>query len=162
MWDCKGCKNSCCRTKKPALNKADVVRFKDKVHDISKYVIFRDDIQGRTVVGNEFSGVLTLRNNEDGNCIFLENDLCSIYEDRPTSCKLYPYNPIFREKRNSYSLRVSKDKTCKEIMNGNSFKVKENALQWREERLEYDKIVFEWNKQKNRDLVNFLRGLICP
>jgi len=32
-----------------------------------------------------------LRTKEDGSCMFLEGGRCSIYEDRPMICKLYPY-----------------------------------------------------------------------
>lgn len=28
---------------------------------------------------------------ENGDCIYLENNLCTIYEDRPIECAMYPY-----------------------------------------------------------------------
>jgi len=28
---------------------------------------------------------------ENGDCVYLENGLCSIYEDRPYQCQIYPY-----------------------------------------------------------------------
>ena len=27
----------------------------------------------------------------DGDCIFLRNGICSVYENRPTSCRIFPY-----------------------------------------------------------------------
>jgi len=154
-FDCSGCKNSCCISKKPALNKADVLRIAKVVDDVFKYLIFRDDIQGRVVKGNKHSGVLTLRNQEDGSCIFYKNDKCTIYNNRPTSCMLYPYNPIFTEKIGGYDLKVETS-SCKELDKGHSFKYMSNALRWRKERLEYDKIVAEYNKRENRDFRDFL------
>lgn len=159
-FDCEGCKNSCCVSKKPALNKGDVVRIFKKVgKDILKYVIFRSDIKGRSVNGNNHEGVLTIRDKEDGSCIFYENGLCSIYDVRPLSCRLFPYNPIFKEGKNGYTKNVTVS-PCKEIEKGRSFKISPTDLQWRKERLEYDKIVFQWNSQKNRDLINFLKVLV--
>lgn len=32
-----------------------------------------------------------LRYKDDGTCIFLKNGLCSIYEERPSICRIYPY-----------------------------------------------------------------------
>jgi len=160
MWDCKGCKNSCCKHKKPALNKADVVRLYKKLgKDVFKHLIFRPDIQGRVVKGSENEGVLTLKSKEDGSCVFYDGELCTVYKYRPTSCKLYPYNPIFTQHDGYYTMCETTSE-CKELDKGHSFNHKNTALQWRRERLEYDKIVFDYNNKENRDFREFLVGLI--
>jgi len=160
MFDCKGCKDSCCSRKTIGLNRGDLLRINEVINDnILKYIIFREDIQGRTVKGNKYKGVLALRE-INGSCIFLKNELCSIYTNRPLSCRMYPYNPIFTEGKNGYDLKIEVDNTCKEIKKGKCFKVKQTALQWRNERLEYDKLVFKWNKKKDRNLIKFVKGLL--
>jgi Fe-S-cluster containining protein len=157
MWDCRGCKDSCCVSKRPALNRADVTRIAKEVDNVLNFIAFRGDVEGREVEGNKFNGVLSLRE-IDGHCIFYENELCKIYESRPTVCKLYPYNPCFTEKSDATIMKLSTNK-CKEIDNDHSFEYMDYALQWRNERMVYDKIVDEWNKNENKNLVDFIREL---
>lgn len=121
MWNCKDCNNSCCITKDPQLNIADVNRINDH-----ESIILSD-------------GVFRIKK-VDGACAFFKNDKCSIYNKRPLSCKMYPYNPIFHQGRKSYTINIEADKTCKEITLGHSFNVKPIALQWRKERIDHDMV----------------------
>lgn len=41
--------------------------------------------------GNFYVSGYSLRTKEDGSCVLLENNRCTIYEKRPTICRLYPY-----------------------------------------------------------------------
>lgn len=37
--------------------------------------------------------VIEIKDNQQGHCIFLEEDRCSIYEERPLQCKTFPFWP---------------------------------------------------------------------
>lgn len=41
--------------------------------------------------GNFYVSGYALKAKEDGSCIFLDNKRCTIYDKRPTICRLYPY-----------------------------------------------------------------------
>ncbi|NPE31418.1 YkgJ family cysteine cluster protein [Methanococcoides sp. SA1] len=41
--------------------------------------------------GNFYVSGYSLRTKEDGSCVLLENNRCTIYDKRPTICSLYPY-----------------------------------------------------------------------
>lgn len=41
--------------------------------------------------GNFYVSGYSLRSGENGDCIFLENNRCKIYEDRFSICRIYPY-----------------------------------------------------------------------
>jgi len=121
MFNCKGCKESCCRTQNPQLTISDVERIGNKDN-----IIFSE-------------GVFRIKR-INGACAFFKEGLCSIYNNRPLSCRLYPYNPIFRQSIKSYTLTIEVDKNCKEILCGHSFNPKPIALQWRKERIQHDRV----------------------
>ena len=41
--------------------------------------------------GCTFTFGWVLRRGEDGNCIFLENNRCRVYQNRPHICRTYPF-----------------------------------------------------------------------
>ena len=41
--------------------------------------------------GAAFTFGRVLRRGEDGNCMFLENSRCTVYQDRPHICRTYPF-----------------------------------------------------------------------
>lgn len=162
MWNCKGCKNSCCRKNIVPLSKEDVLRIIKVIPNIMYFVDFVPTEyapKGEVVKGNKYKGVLVLKH-ENGGCVFLKDNRCSIHEHRPRACRLYPFNPIFTEHKEGYSLKVNTREGCREIKKGHFFEYMPDALKWREERLEYKKIVEEWNKRKDRNLIKFIGGLI--
>ena len=42
---------------------------------------------------NQENGSIELIDNEDGHCIFLLEDRCSIYDSRPSQCRNFPFWP---------------------------------------------------------------------
>jgi Fe-S-cluster containining protein len=43
----------------------------------------------------------SIREKENGDCVFLNGKLCGIYEDRPTQCRTFPFWPeILRSEAN--------------------------------------------------------------
>lgn len=71
--NCKGC-GKCCKLSHPYL---DVEIFEDKIP--SKYLEFKK---------NSFY----MKRKENGDCIALENNLCSIYDSRPKECREFNQN----------------------------------------------------------------------
>jgi Fe-S-cluster containining protein len=91
-FKCKQCAIFCCKLGGPQLTKKDVQRIEQAGYTGEGFIIrFRD--------GSDCSSAFlgSLRSEEDGSCIFLkfnpEEDSyeCSIYDCRPTLCKLYPF-----------------------------------------------------------------------
>ena len=80
--DCTQCAN-CCRVATTQVTERDAehlasflgLRFADFLRDYTEVTAE----EGRT-----------LKRNEDG-CVFLENNLCSVYEARPQTCHLFPH-----------------------------------------------------------------------
>ena len=68
--------NKCCLETEMPLTKKDVVRIRKKGYKTDEFVIEKD-------------GELHLRNRMK-KCFFLKEGRCSIYEDRPEGCRIYP------------------------------------------------------------------------
>ncbi len=84
------CFNSCCRNKDLLLTPYDLLRLKKalKIHSdelLTSYTLYRLD------PGSGFP-VISLKMQDDSkkNCPFLSPEGCSVYEDRPTACRLFP------------------------------------------------------------------------
>lgn len=78
--DCINCKNHCCgqnkNLKAPILlpNEVDLLKESSESFIVDDITFYR------------------LKRSENGNCIFLgENNRCTIYNDRPYECRIYPY-----------------------------------------------------------------------
>lgn len=69
----------CCRNKKIQLNPYEIARMASHL-GISTTEFIADYTARGTV----------LKNREDGTCIFLKKNDCSIHPDRPLVCRLYP------------------------------------------------------------------------
>ncbi len=90
-FDCRpgiSCWNACCKRADVTLTPYDVIRMKDrlgmgsseflKAHTVP-YRMDQDGIPG-----------IKLRTDDDGACLFVTDEGCSIYSDRPTACRYYP------------------------------------------------------------------------
>lgn len=65
----------CCLDTRMTLTEADVARLEAAGNRDFFFVNDDHDLQLRNV---------------DGHCIFLDNGLCSVHDDRPEGCRLYP------------------------------------------------------------------------
>ncbi len=84
------CFNKCCHNTDMLLTPYDIVRLKKRLglsstEFLKKYTYTHIDEQS----SHPFA-VLTMSENEGGACAFLTPGGCSIYEDRPASCRYYP------------------------------------------------------------------------
>lgn len=82
------CWNKCCARADVTLTPYDIIRLKDHLGmDSSEFlkkhtVPYQLDAHG--VPG------LKLRTDDDGACLFVREEGCSVYENRPTACRYYP------------------------------------------------------------------------
>ncbi|VAW60377.1 hypothetical protein MNBD_GAMMA08-2717 [hydrothermal vent metagenome] len=82
------CWNECCSRADVSLAPYDIIRMKTHLNiDSSEFlktytVPFEIDAHG--IPG------IKLRTTDDGACLFMKKEGCSIYEDRPTACRYYP------------------------------------------------------------------------
>lgn len=100
-FKCKRCAIFCCKLGGPKLTKSDAERIERIGYSEEEFMI---PIEGGTDCSSPFLG--SLKAKEDGSCIFLKSDSeCSIYDHRPTLCKLYPFE-VFRIDFQSVVLRL--------------------------------------------------------
>jgi len=93
-FKCRRCAIFCCRLGGPNLTRKDIERIKQAGYYAKDFL--------EPELNSEFKDMPimegSLKNKEDGSCIFLKFDAkknryeCSIYDFRPTLCKLYPFD----------------------------------------------------------------------
>jgi len=95
-FECQRCGVFCCKLGGPRLSETDKSRLEQAGHITTDFLdVDQNSIRSRT----------------DGSCIFLSFDIptrlhkCSVYNLRPTLCRLYPFR-FERSGRDSYSLRL--------------------------------------------------------
>jgi len=82
------CFNACCKRADVTLTPYDIIRLKDNQGKSST-----DFLKEHTVpfqMDQDGLPGVKLRTDDDGQCLFMTEDGCSVYQDRPTSCRYYP------------------------------------------------------------------------
>jgi Fe-S-cluster containining protein len=82
--DCTACAN-CCRYSVVSVNQSDIESIAEHIGTTSEAVT-----RLYTVPDPEAPALPILRNSGDG-CIFLDGNLCTIYEARPKTCRDFPH-----------------------------------------------------------------------
>lgn len=92
-FKCRRCATFCCRLGGPKLTRKDIEQIKQAGYSVKDFLEPKN---------SEFKGIHilrgTLKNREDGACIFLKFDAeknryeCSVYDLRPVLCRLYPFD----------------------------------------------------------------------
>jgi len=82
------CWNQCCSRADVTLAPYDILRLKEATGldttELLKNHTVPFDLDAHGVPG------LKLRTNNDGACLFMTDEGCSVYENRPTACRYYP------------------------------------------------------------------------
>jgi Fe-S-cluster containining protein len=81
--DCRACAN-CCKVAETDLAEREVDRLARAVG------VTRTEFVERYTMQSKDDGALILRRTENG-CVFLDGNDCSIYEDRPETCRNFPH-----------------------------------------------------------------------
>ena len=84
--DCTACAN-CCRVATTGVSERDIERLTralgvSEAEFIEKYTMEGDPLEDEKRI---------LRRSGDAGCVFLEGNLCSVYEDRPDICRRFPH-----------------------------------------------------------------------
>jgi len=81
--DCTQCAN-CCKTSTTAVEERDIGRLARHLR------ISREQFLADYTMPDQ-DGRLSLRFTQEAGCVFLEGNLCSVYEARPDICQRYPH-----------------------------------------------------------------------
>ncbi len=80
--DCTACAN-CCRVSEVGITEKDIEK-------LAKFVGMSETEFVEQFTALDDSGARILKRNENG-CVFLEGNLCSVYEARPQNCANFPH-----------------------------------------------------------------------
>jgi uncharacterized protein len=80
--DCTQCAN-CCRVTEVGINQRDIEK-------LAKFIGVREQEFAREFTARDAVGAKILKRNESG-CVFLQGNLCSVYEARPQNCANFPH-----------------------------------------------------------------------
>ena len=115
------CYNTCCRDINIFLTPYDVLRMRRSTWLPSGEFLKRYTI---ALLGDEGLPLIVLRMKEDHDktCPFVASEGCSIYQDRPWSCRMYPVFPVsseeieflIEEKATCHGFREDKKATVRE------------------------------------------------
>jgi len=82
------CFNACCKKADITLTPYDIIRLKDNVGKSSTEFLKEHTVPFQM----DQDGVpgVKLRTDNDGACLFVSDEGCRVYKDRPTACRYYP------------------------------------------------------------------------
>ena len=141
---CSKCKISpnCCESfnniNAPVINKNEIIKIKE-------YTNLNDFYD---LLNNQLYSLKT----KDGKCIFYKNNKCSIYNIRPSDCRLFPFDIIKLDNKYYlilYELHCINYKTFKKLSN-NIETIVENILPW----------INEFTDKRNYDKMNNIKYFI--
>jgi Fe-S-cluster containining protein len=84
------CYRSCCRKLDLILYPYDIIRLKTRISVSSEEFMRRYTKLGSSSHPFFPAVMLLMSENEEQTCPFLDNNGCTVYEDRPTACRTYP------------------------------------------------------------------------
>jgi Fe-S-cluster containining protein len=103
--DCRTCAN-CCKTRHPLFSRAEV-------HRIADYLgMTAEELRARYLETDREAAKYTTRTLP---CPFLQDNLCSIYDVRPSVCASYPH--LHRNFRNRLWQTIDNAETCPIVFN---------------------------------------------
>ncbi|MGC8493759.1 MAG: YkgJ family cysteine cluster protein [Syntrophobacteraceae bacterium] len=107
-FSCSRCL-ACCRFKKIQLNPYEIARMADNRGISTSEFIARYTTTGGTI----------LRSNQDGSCVFLNIEGCSVHSDRPLVCRLYPLGRQVDSLGVEIFSQIEFEETCKGVFHEN-------------------------------------------
>lgn len=90
-FECKpgiSCWNQCCSHADVTLAPYDIIRLKNALGMDSSELLKKHTVPFE-LDSHSLPG-LKLRTNDDGACLFMQEEGCTVYENRPTACRYYP------------------------------------------------------------------------
>ncbi len=152
LFSCNQCGN-CCKEMDIPLTHKDVIRILETKpdFDLETFVTLHIDKKSNLdsiLLYGEYQQMYLSNKLEDNSCLFLKDNICSIYNYRPNPCRTWPLS-----KNSKNKLHI--DNIAQELVNlscdKNKFKGHKEILKIIEEGSneygEYREIVREWNKE---------------
>ncbi len=140
------CFNACCRNADITLTPYDIIRLKQHLGKSSTEFLkehtvpFQMDQDG-------LPGV-KLRTTDEGACLFMTDEGCSVYKDRPTACRYYPLGNMIRldtgAKEEHVDYVLIKEDHCKGHEEDRELTVQEYLIE--QETAQYDEMNREWQQ----------------
>ena len=93
------CFNACCRQADITLTPYDIIRLKQRL-GITSGEFLREHTVPFEMDADKVPGV-KMRTDDEGACLFMTDEGCSVYEDRPTSCRYYPLGHLAMRSKDS-------------------------------------------------------------
>ncbi|MHA1309688.1 MAG: YkgJ family cysteine cluster protein [Candidatus Helarchaeota archaeon] len=123
----------------------DIVAFYEI--DINDKELLKRLIYPEFIINNKYC-ILGLNKNNDGSCIYLKDNKCTIYKIRPKICRIFPFN--FIEKSNNLQPQINPLAVdiCEGLNKGtvvNFSLFKEIYIKINDEMKEYKKLISLWN-----------------
>jgi Fe-S-cluster containining protein len=82
--DCTSCAN-CCRHSVVSVNRSEIEQIAEYIHSTPE-----ETVRLYTVPDRDAPALRILRSSKEG-CVFLDGNLCMIYEARPKTCRDFPH-----------------------------------------------------------------------
>jgi hypothetical protein len=140
------CFNACCSNADITLTPYDIIRLKQHLGKSSTEFLkehtvpFQMDQDG-------LPGV-KLRTTNEGACLFMTDEGCSVYQDRPTACRYYPLGNMIRldtgAKQEHVDYVLVKEEHCKGHDEERELTVQEYLIE--QETAQYDEMNREWQQ----------------
>jgi Fe-S-cluster containining protein len=140
------CFNACCSNADITLTPYDIIRLKQHLGKSSTEFLkehtvpFQMDQDG-------LPGV-KLRTTNEGACLFMTDEGCSVYQDRPTACRYYPLGNMIRldtgAKQEHVDYVLVKEEHCRGHDEERELTVQEYLIE--QETAQYDEMNREWQQ----------------
>jgi Fe-S-cluster containining protein len=160
-FSCQSCGN-CCRFFSVNITHLDIKRILENRPDLKatdfvdfKASIDKNDNEAFISTAGKKELVLKKKNKESNECIFLENNKCSIHSFKPLVCKVWPFslekgNITWIKEHLSFIRNTCKHKMIEGSNDSESLKIliKEHY----KERKIFSKLIEIWNKEKQKEI----------
>ncbi|MEN8174889.1 MAG: YkgJ family cysteine cluster protein [Pseudomonadota bacterium] len=93
------CFNACCRRADITMTPYDIIRLKQRF-GMASGEFLKEYTVPFEMDADKVPGI-KMRTDEDGACVFMTDEGCSVYEDRPTSCRYYPLGHLAMRAKDS-------------------------------------------------------------
>lgn len=93
------CFNACCKRADITLTPYDIIRLKQRFGVTSGEFLKQHTVPFE-MDADKVPGV-KMKTDDEGACVFVTEEGCSVYEDRPTSCRYYPLGHLALRQKDS-------------------------------------------------------------
>jgi Fe-S-cluster containining protein len=119
---------------------------------VDRHGIDMDDEPEAFAMLRQGKRVMVLRH-QRGGCRYLgEDNRCTIYESRPLGCRVYPFDPTFKEDGKLRRLKIIKATECPHELDGENDVKELRSLddQYQAAHRDFNEKIAEWNRQQTR------------